>query len=64
VCDAWLCDSWIFGLGIELLIVSLLMGFGGLVYAFMCRIWVEVGEEAATADRSMPAEEHTIRRTA
>ena len=64
MCGAWLCHSWIFGLGIELLIISLLVGFGAVVNALMCRIWAEAGEEAITADRSMTAEEHTISRAA
>jgi hypothetical protein len=57
MCAAWLCHSWFFSLGIELLIVSLLAGLGAVLNAMMCRIWREAGEEAATADRSMTAEE-------
>jgi len=51
MCGAWLCHSWIFGLEIELLILSILMGLGAFLNALMCRIWGETGEEAVTADR-------------
>ncbi len=39
MCGAWLCDSRIFSLGIELLIISLLVGFGAIVRTLICRIW-------------------------
>ena len=54
MCGAWLCHSWIFGLGIELLILSVLVGLGAFLNALMCRIWGETGEEAVTADRCPP----------
>ena len=64
MCAAWLCHSWIFSLGIELSVLGLLAGMGAVLNAFMCRIWGEAGEEAATADRNMKAEEPTNRRAA
>jgi Na+-transporting methylmalonyl-CoA/oxaloacetate decarboxylase gamma subunit len=64
MCGAWLCHSWIFGLGIELLILCLLVGFGAFVNALIGRIWGETGEETLTTDRSPTAEEQTINRAA
>ena len=62
MCAAWLCHSWFYSLGIELLILSLLAGMGAVLHVLMCRIWGEAGEEAGTADRSMTAQEATHRR--
>jgi hypothetical protein len=64
MCAAWLCHSWFFSLGSELLILSLLAGMGAVLNVLMCRIWGEAGEEAATADGSMKAQELTNRRAA
>ena len=64
MCGAWLCHSWIFGLGIELLQLSVLVGLGAFLNALMCRIWGETGEEALIADRSMTAEAPRISRAA
>jgi len=64
MCSAWWCHSWIFGLGIELLILSILVGLGAFLNALMCRIWGEIGEEAVTTDRSMTAETPPISRAA
>ena len=64
MCGASLCHSWILGLGIELLILSILVGLGAFLNALMCRIWGETGEEAVTADRTMTAEAPTISRAA
>ena len=47
MCGAWLCHSWIFSLGSELFIVSLLAGMGAVLNVMMCRIWGEAEEEAA-----------------
>jgi hypothetical protein len=58
------CHSWIFGLGVELLILSILAGFGAVVNVLVCRIWGEVGEEATTAERSITEGEHTIKKVA
>jgi hypothetical protein len=38
MCGAWLCHSWIFGLGIELLILSVLVSLGAFLNALMGRI--------------------------
>ena len=48
MCGAWLCHTWIFSLGIELLILSVLVGLGAFPNALMCRIWEETGEVALT----------------
>ena len=64
MCGAWWCHSVIFGLGTELLIFSLLVGLGAVLNALICRIWGETGEEVATADRSMTAEEPPTHRAA
>ena len=64
MCAAWLCHSWFYSLGIELLILSLLAGLGTVLNALMCRIWGEAGEEAATIDRSMRGQEAAHRRAA
>ena len=64
MCGGWLCHSWIFGFGIELLILSLLVGLGAFVNALMCRIWGEASEEISTVDRSTTTENHTINRAA
>jgi hypothetical protein len=45
MCGAWLCHTRIFSLGVELLILSILVGFGAVVNALVCRIWGEAGEE-------------------
>jgi hypothetical protein len=44
MCSAWLCHTRIFSFGVELLIFSILMGFGGIVNALVCRIWGEADE--------------------
>jgi len=64
MCGAWLCHTWIFSLGTELLILSLLAGLGAVLNVLMRRIWGEADEEAATADRNMTAEEPTNSRAA
>jgi len=64
MCRAWLCHSWIFSFGIELLILSLLVTFGGVVNALMGRIWGESAEDSATAARSRTAKEPPMRRAA
>jgi Na+-transporting methylmalonyl-CoA/oxaloacetate decarboxylase gamma subunit len=64
MCGPWWCHSWIFGFGVELLIFSLLVGFGAFVSALVCRIWGDANEEASTANRSTTAEEHTIDKAA
>jgi hypothetical protein len=64
MCAAWLCHSWFFSLGIELLIVSFLAGLGAVLHALMCWIWGDADEEVATVDRSMTAQEPTNRRAA
>ena len=64
VCAAWLCDSWIFSLGSELFIFSLLTGFGAVVNALMRRIWRDAGQEAATAVRGRTTKEPPIYKTA
>ena len=60
MCAAWLCDSWIFSLGIELFIVSLFASFGAVVHVLMCRIWEDAGEEAATMDKGNTAKEPPV----
>jgi len=64
MCGAWLCHTWIFSLGIELLILSLLVGLGVVLNAMLCRIWREADQAAATDDRSITAEESTNSRAA
>jgi hypothetical protein len=64
MCGAWLCRSWIFSFGVEVLILGLLVGFGTFVNALLCRIWGVSSEEASTADESMTAEEHPISKAA
>ncbi len=64
MCGAWLCHTWIFSLGTELLILSLLAGLGAVLNVLMRRIWGEADEEAATGDRGMTAEEPTNSRAA
>jgi len=64
MCGAWLCHTWIFSLGIELLILSLLAGLGAVLNAVICRIWGEGDQGAAIDDRSMTAEESTNSRAA
>lgn len=58
------CHSFIFGLGTELFILSLLVGLGAVFNALVCRIWGEADEEAAIADRRMTAQGITNRRAA
>jgi hypothetical protein len=41
VFSAWGFNSWIASVGVLLIIVGLLMGFGALVNAAMARIWAE-----------------------
>jgi len=55
MCGAWVCHSWIFSLGIELLILSFLACLGAVLNALVCRIWGEAGEVAVRSDRSMTA---------
>ena len=64
MCGAGLCHSWIFGVGIELFILSILMGLGAFLNALMCWIWGDTGEAAVTADRRMTGEAPTISRVA
>ena len=64
MCAAWRCHSWIFSLGSELFLFSLLTGFGALVNAPVCRIWGEAGEEAALAVRGSTAKESPIYKAA
>ena len=64
MCGAWLCHTWIFSLGTELLILSLLAGLGAVLNVLMHRIWGEADEEAATANRNMTSEEPTNSRAA
>lgn len=64
MCGVWLCHTWIFSFGIELLILSLLTGLGAVLNALMCRIWGEADQDAAIADRSMTAEKPKISRAA
>ena len=64
MCGAWLCHTWIFSLGIELLILSFLACLGAVLNALMCWIWGEAGEEAVRADRSMTAQEPMSRSAA
>ena len=62
--SAWDFNSWIFSVGLMLLILSLLTGFGTLVHALMSRIWGEARDDAATACMRRRAKEPPIRKAA
>ena len=62
--SAWDFNSWIFSVGLMLLILSLLTGFGELVHALMSRIWGEARDDAATARMRRTAKEPPMRKAA
>lgn len=62
--SAWDFNSWIASVGVLLVIVSLLTGFGALVNAVMARIWADENEAAATTSTSEPTKEDPIRKAA
>ena len=62
--SAWDFDSWIFSIGVVLVMLCLLTGFGALVSVLMCRIWGEVRDDAATARMSGTPKEPPFRKAA
>ncbi|WHZ14435.1 MAG: hypothetical protein OJF52_001273 [Nitrospira sp.] len=62
--SAWDFNSWIASVGVLLVIVSLLTGFGALVNALMARIWKDENEAAATTPASEHKKDHPIRKAA
>ena len=62
--SAWDSNSWIFSVGLMLLILSLLTSFGELVHALMSRIWGEAPDDTATARMRRTAKEPPIRNAA
>jgi len=62
--SAWDFHSWIFSIGIVLVMLFLLTGFSALVSALMSRIWGEVRDDAATVRMSRTPKEPPIRKAA
>ena len=62
--SAWDFHSWIFSIGIVLVMLFLLTGFSALVSALMSRIWGEVRDDAATDRMSRTPKEPPIRKAA
>ncbi|MBI4003184.1 MAG: hypothetical protein HY348_15555 [Nitrospira defluvii] len=62
--SAWDFNSWIVSVGVLLVIVSLLTGFGALVNALMARIWEDESEAAAIPRTSEGVKEDPIRKAA
>jgi len=62
--SAWDFNSWIVSVGIVLVMLSFLTGFGALVSALMSRIWGEEHGVAVTPRTSNKAKETPIRKAA
>lgn len=62
--SAWDFNSWIASVGVLLVIVGLLTGFGALVNALLVRIWEDENEAAATIPGSEHKKDDPIRKAA
>lgn len=62
--SAWDFNGWIISIGVVLVMLSLLTGFGALVNALLARIWGEERDLTATPRMSSTEKEPPIRKAA
>lgn len=62
--SAWDFNGWLISVGVVLVMLSLLTGFGALVNALLDRIWGEERDLTATPRMSSTEKEPPIRKAA